>query len=190
MPVRFAERFTIDKSIRYLLFSLLYSLFTFFVYFWASGVWAVALYAVGFFSFFAAYFDSVGRPVWWAVYFAAYLAAAHVGVAKAVFYVLMAVVLFGPLLYGRGVGRLASMFFFWAGAMASAVVVNLAGHVYRLVVPPLYPALPQASPSPLDVPIYLLGFYVLWRIHCLSSRWGGAVKCSDARRVEEKLIYT
>ena len=178
------------KFVKFLLFTLLYSLFTYCVYHWVGGAWASALYAVGFFSFYAAYFDSVGRPRWWAVYFAAYLAAAlgmDAGLARAVFLLLIAVVLFGPLLYGRDLrGRIASMLFFWAGLVVSAVVVNAVGHLYRLAVPPAYPELPQALPSPFDIPVYMLGFYVLWRVHSISSRRGGAIPPPSPQNAERQ----
>jgi len=172
---------TTGKFVKFFLFSFLYSVFTFFVFYEVGGRWILGLYAVGFFSFYAAYFDSVGRPVWWVVYFVGYLAAVF-GSPRAVFTLLVAVTFFGPLLYGRGLGgRLASMAFFWAGVLASAVVINAVGHFYRLAVPPAYPQLPQALPSPFDIPLYLLGFYILWRIHCLAARWDAAVRCETRR---------
>ncbi len=175
----------LDKARNFLLFSLLFSLFTYIVYYWGGGVWRTALYAVGFFSFYAAYFDGLrGRPRWTLLYFAAYLVAymgVHFGFARAVVHVLMATMLFGPLLYGNGVGRLASLAFFWLGAVTSAVVVNGLGRLYRMAVPPAYDVLPTALPSPYDAPLYLLDYIVLWQIHCISHRWGGEIRCPKWR---------
>lgn len=171
----------IDKLRNFAIYSLIYSLFNYLVYHFVGGSWRLALYSVGFFSFYATYFDSlVGRPLWMVLYFVMYLVA-HLGVfygfAKSAVYVVMVIMLLGPLLYGKGLGRLASLVFFWAGAFAGGVVINVLGRIYRLVVPYAYDILPTALPSPFDIPMYLLGYLILWHIHCVAKRWGGSVEC-------------
>ncbi|MGC8973572.1 MAG: hypothetical protein ACP5KY_05125 [Thermoproteus sp.] len=85
---------------------------------------------------------------------------------------------FAGLLFGRGVGRLASLAFYIAGALAGGLVVYSLGYLYRFLVPPLYPKPIYGAPSPLDVPVYLAGFYVWWKVHCVARKWGAELPCS------------
>ncbi|AET31627.1 hypothetical protein P186_0166 [Pyrobaculum ferrireducens] len=92
---------------------------------------------------------------------------------------------FAGLLFGRGVGRVASLVFYMLGALASGVVVYSLGYLYRFMVPPLYPKPIYGVPSPLDVPVYVAGFYVWWRIQCVAKRWGGELSCPRQRRISQ-----